>query len=175
MLAFYLSLLETQEEKDKFEQIYETYRPLLKHVAYQILHDSYLAEDAVHNAFLNMIKSLCDIDIKDCHKTKRFLVIVTENAAIDILRKHKRAPTEDYEQVEPTMSVTPDMLSRIAAEELADCIAAMPEIYRAPLELRVYHGLTDKQAADVLNISYAAVRKRMERARGMLSAALRDR
>ncbi|MBQ7089224.1 MAG: sigma-70 family RNA polymerase sigma factor [Clostridia bacterium] len=174
MLAFYLSLLETQEDKDKFEYLYEKYRPLLRHVAYRILHDPQLAEDAVHNAFLNMMKSLCDLEDLDCHKTKRFVVVVTENAAIDMLRKSGRIPLTDYEQAESSLSVTPDLLGRLSAEELADLLEAMPEIYRTPLELRVYHRMNDKQIADALNISHAAARKRLERARAMLSAALRD-
>lgn len=174
MLAFYLNMLETQEDKDKFEYLYTKYAALLKHVAYEKLHDSHLAEDAVHNAFLNIIKSFCTIEEVDSHKTKRFLVVVTENAAVDILRKQNRLPQVDYEEVEPFLSVTPDMLDRVSAQELAQKIAAMPDIYRTVLELRVYHGLNDKQIAATLDISGAAVRKRLERARADLAAALQS-
>ena len=173
MLTLYLSLLDTQEERDKFERIYTTYRPLLIHVAYDILHDTHLAEDAVQNAFFSIFRSLCAIDDSDCHKIKRFLVIVTENAAKDILRKKNRHPSVELEQVAPAVAITPDMLDGVAAEEIAKHIAALPEIYRIPLELKVYHGLSEKRIALVLGIGYAAVRKRLERARGLLGAALK--
>lgn len=172
MLLFYLSLLETQEDKDKFEYLYKRYSPLLKHVAYQKLHDERLAEDAVHNAFLNIIKSFCSIDDPTSHKTRHFLVVVTEHAAIDMLRKNNHVSQVDYEDVAPTLSVTNDILDGIVVEELSQMIADLPEIYRAVLELRAYHCMSEKQIATALNISYDAVRKRLERARAMLAAAL---
>lgn len=172
MLAFYLSLLEPQEDKDKFEYLYERYAPLMKRVAYQKLHDEQLAEDAVHNAFMKIIKSFCKIDDPNSHKTRRFLVVVTERAAIDILRKEKSSTRVSYEQIEPLLFVTPDMLEEISAQELAGMIANLPEIYRTVLELRTYHDLSEKQIATVLGISYAAVRKRLERARNLLAEAM---
>lgn len=48
----------------------------------------------------------------------------------------------------------------------------LPEIYRTVLELRTYHDLSEKQIATALGISYAAVRKRLERARNLLAVAL---
>ena len=56
MLTFYLSLIETEEDKSKFENIYETYRKVMFYTANQILKDEYLAEDAVHSAFLRILK-----------------------------------------------------------------------------------------------------------------------
>lgn len=39
MLFFYLSALDTQEERTKFEEIYKKYGKLMKYVAYNILRD----------------------------------------------------------------------------------------------------------------------------------------
>lgn len=44
MLLFYLSLLESQEDKDKFEQLYIKYASLIKYVALQKLKNEQLAE-----------------------------------------------------------------------------------------------------------------------------------
>ena len=56
MLIYYLQMLDTPEEKVKFEQIYLKYRGLMYQVADGILHNRQDAEDAVHNAFLRVIK-----------------------------------------------------------------------------------------------------------------------
>ena len=56
MLVYYLQMLDTPEEKVQFEQIYLKYRGLMYHVADSILHNRQDAEDAVHNAFLRLIK-----------------------------------------------------------------------------------------------------------------------
>lgn len=174
MLCLYLSLLETQEDKDKFERLYEKYSPLLKHVALQILQDEHLAEDAVHNAFLKIIKNFYEIGDISCHKTRHFLVIVTEHVAIDMLRKDRHAPYADYEKVAPTLFRPQELLDGIAVQELVAAIKSLPEIYRTVLELHAYHGMSERQIAAVLNTSYTAVRKRLERARAMLAAIIQE-
>lgn len=172
MLLFYLNLLETEEEKDKFRVLYEKYAPLMKSVALKKLRNEQQAEDAVHDAFVNIIKSFCEIDDITSHKTKRLLVIVTEHVAIDILRKNSRITHVEFEKIAPTLAITQDMLDNIAAKELAQVIANLPDIYRTVLELRAYHGLSDQQIAKVLDISHVAARKRLERARALLAAKL---
>ena len=54
MLIMYLQMLDTPEEKVRFEQIYLKYREKMFHVADSILHNDQDAEDAVHNAFLRI-------------------------------------------------------------------------------------------------------------------------
>ena len=75
MLFLCLGLLETEEEKTKFELLYEQYRKLMKYIAFGILHDEYLAEDAVHDTFLKLTKYLDNIEDTRSSKTKSFIVI----------------------------------------------------------------------------------------------------
>ena len=173
MLVFYLSLLKDDEDKSKFTDLYIKYSKLMKYAALQKLDDEQLAEDAVHTAFLNIIKSFYMVEDVDSHKTKRLLVVVTENVAIDMLRKNKRYSKISYEELEPILSIEPDMLDNIAVQELVEKITELPEIYRNVLELRAYHGLSEKQISAVLGVEYATVRKRLERARSMLAEKLR--
>ena len=172
MLFFYLSLLETEGDRAKFIQLYEKYRGLLIYVANQKLNDPHLAEDAVQTAFLNVVRNFHSVAEIDSHKIKRFLVVVTENVAIDMLRANRIYAPVSYEQLEPVLSVDEDMLDNVAVEELADIIRELPPIYRDVLELRAYHDLSDRQIAIVLGVEYATVRKRLERARSMLAAKL---
>ena len=51
MLAIYLSMLETNEEKNQFEQLYIKYKQDMYAVAYGILKNKEDAEDAVHQSF----------------------------------------------------------------------------------------------------------------------------
>lgn len=173
MLLFYLSLLKDDEDKSKFTDLYIKYSKLMKYAALQKLDDEQLAEDAVHTAFLNIIKSFYMVEDVDSHKTKRLLVVVTENVAIDMLRKNKHYSKISYEELEPILSIEPDMLDNIAVQELVEKITELPEIYRNVLELRAYHGLNEKQISAVLGVEYATVRKRLERARSMLAEKLR--
>ena len=53
-MMVYLQIIETSEEKTKFEQLYLEYRGLMYHIAYEILHNEQSAEDATHQAFVKL-------------------------------------------------------------------------------------------------------------------------
>ena len=57
MLQLYLQLLNTCSEQEKFKQLYETYHRLMHWEAQRVLQDRQLAEDAVQESFLRMIKN----------------------------------------------------------------------------------------------------------------------
>lgn len=46
MLGMYMALLDTEEQRNKFEYIYQKYCGFMYHVAMDTLGDHYLAEDA---------------------------------------------------------------------------------------------------------------------------------
>ena len=87
MLQFYLSLIESTEDREKFEVLYEHYKRLLKYVATSMLKDSHLAEDAVNETFIKVIDNMYSIGEIECHKTrfsslqflKTFVAICSEN------------------------------------------------------------------------------------------------
>ena len=69
-MLIYMSRIESNEDKDLFEGLYLKYRKHMKYIAMQILGDEYLAEDAVHNAFLKTISHLEKIHKIACQETK---------------------------------------------------------------------------------------------------------
>ncbi|MDE6749418.1 MAG: sigma-70 family RNA polymerase sigma factor, partial [Lachnospiraceae bacterium] len=83
----FLMMIDTPEEKRKFVILYEKYKYLMQKVATDILHDRFLAEDAVQNAFMNLVPHMNKIGDPDSAATKRYLITITKNAAIDIYRK----------------------------------------------------------------------------------------
>lgn len=44
MLTFYISMLETEEQQDKFSYIYQNYVGFMYHVAKEVVKEHYLAE-----------------------------------------------------------------------------------------------------------------------------------
>ena len=83
----YLMIIDSEENKRKFVVLYEKYRYLLMKVAYDVLGDNYLAEDAVHEAFIKVTKNMEKIGDVNSQETKRYLITITKNSAIDIYRK----------------------------------------------------------------------------------------
>lgn len=172
MLVFYLSVLDTTEERSKFEELYIKYGKLMKYVAYNILCDDALAEDAVHNAFLKLMKYLNKIDEVNCHKTKSFIVIVTESVSKDMYMKRKREATVNIDDNEQEIYVDSPDLDSIDTHVIAQAIEKLPDIYRDVLILRYVHQYKDAEIGDLLGISAVTVRKRLQRAKEKLMLIL---
>jgi len=100
LLAFYLSLLDTEEEKSKLEKLYIEYKSLMKFTASKILSNEVLAEDAVHDAFIKLTRYLDGIEEIISHKTKSFVVITVRNIALDMLEKEKKIKSCNIENIE---------------------------------------------------------------------------
>lgn len=58
MLAFYMMLIDDEQNKSKFEKLYYEYRDRMMYVALSVLHNNEDAEDAVHNAFIGIAKNM---------------------------------------------------------------------------------------------------------------------
>ncbi len=175
MLLFYLSLIEHEEDKSKFERLYNNYRKLMKYVAIEKLKDEYLAEDAVHEAFIKLTRYINGVDESDSHKTKAFLVIIVKSVCIDMLRKQNQDKSFGLEEIDNMGYMNDDSFKNLEVDEVYSVILSLSDKYREIIELKVYHNLSDKEIADVLGISNSAVRKRLQRAREILRNKLAER
>lgn len=178
MLSFYLSIIDTDQDKEKFEKLYTQYRRLMQYVAHDILKDDYLAEDAVHTAFIKIIANLNKIGDISCHKTKAFVVIVVENVAKGMYTKRKKHHTVSFDEIQYDITCESgeleQLMSRLSVERIATEIEALSELDSEILMLRYIQELTDKEISRLLDIKESAVRKRLERARQRLAARLEE-
>ena len=176
LLLFYLSLLDTQEEKSKFEKLYEQYRHIMKNTALGFLHDEYLAEDAVHESFIKLTRHLDKVEEINSHKTAKYLVIIVENTCRDMLKKNGKIQITEFDDgYMQSEEISTDFdFSKLEFEIILEKIKEMPDIYRDVMLLKFYNNLNDKEIADTLGISNSVVRKRLERAKKAFAAALSE-
>lgn len=176
MLTVYLSVLDTDEEKSKMEELYNTYKGLMLHIAFDILKDYDLANDALHNAFLKIAGHLHKLDEVSCHKTKAYLVIVIENVSKTMYNKRKKQDSISFDEIEYKISdgnnLEEDVSNKLTIQFVLDKIKLLPEIYKEVLTLKIVNDLSDKAIAEILGISNTAARKRLERARMKLTELL---
>lgn len=168
MLLFYLSMIKDEEDKGKFEIIYNTYRNLMLNRAYEILQDKSLVEDAVQEAFLRIIKNITKINMDNSHKTKGYVVVVLENVAKNMYNKSKKIVTVGFEEDYASADFTEELDRKNEAEYIAKLIELLPDAYRDVLVLKYINDFSDKEIASALGISNANARKRLERARNAL-------
>lgn len=161
-------------ERDRIEEIWYRYKGLIKYIALLKLKDEQLAEEAVQEVMVAVIRSSKKLEHCTDVELKGFLYLVTRNIAVDLLRKEKRRGADNMEELSLGAAPDSDPQQRLGERVLWDCIAAMPSVYRDVLELTVYYGFSSKEIARLLKISPAAVRKRLERARALVREALEE-
>ena len=174
-MLMYLSILDTQDEKEKFTEVYEQYQHFCWYVANQMLGDDHLAEDAVQETFLALTRHLDKIEVVESSKTRKFLMTIVKSKAIDILRKQKgELSMEELEYEIPTGE--PDALSQYITREnynaIVSSVLELEENYRVIFEYKYVHGLSDREIGDLLGISSKTVNVRYYRARKKLQFML---
>lgn len=174
MLLLYLSAIDSPEDKRKFELLYTKYKRLMYQVAYNILHDSFTAEDAVHDSFIILSKCLNNINDIECPRTKNYLVIIVRNVSINSYNKRKRHLNISFESLEPILErscyiSTEDIENNEAYEKLVNAILALPGKYADALFLKYDNKLTNAEIAKTLDISTDNVKKTMQRAKAALA------
>ena len=175
VMLVYLEMLETPEEKLKFEQLYFLYRDKMYAVAFKILHNENDAEDIVHESFKAIIENFEKINDISCHKTWNYIVTIVKNKSFTLYQKKKHHETSAYEDwVEVKMDFTPEKVTeeREIAEILAELIRSLPFPYKEVLYLQYYNALSGEEIAKFIDKTPAHVRKISQRAKAMLKEEL---
>lgn len=163
MLAFFLTTLESDEEQQQFIALYEQYHKKMEQISLHILNEQHDAEDAVQNAFFQIIRHFEKIYEIPCEELPFWIISIVKNEALMILRKRRKTiPIEDWNGVE----INVDRMT--GYNELVELFRNLPETYRAVLEMKLLIGYTDKEIAERLNISETAVSSRASRGRELL-------
>lgn len=162
MLSFYLSLIDTDEGKSKFEILYLKHRKVMMLEARKYL-DEKLAEDAVHTAFVKIADNIKKVGDPADIKTRNFAVIITRNTALDMLKKLGRE-TELSENMAEAEEIR---LTDSPLEKLS-------KTYRDVLILHYQYGYSVPETAKLLGLSRDATYKRIERAKQELAIIMKE-
>ena len=163
MLIYLLTLVDDEADRQKFTVIYQEFHGQMEKVALRILSEHKDAEDAVQNAWIQVIKHFYKVSEIPCEELLFWLISITKNEALMILRnKRKTVPLEDWDAA--TEISNSDMVYR----DLVALFTRLPETYRATLEMKFLLQYTDREIAVHLGISETAVSNRVNRGRTLL-------
>lgn len=168
-MLIYLQMIDTRQERLKFETVYELYQQLMYAAAFRILGNPQDAEDAVHDAFVRIAKNIKKISDPECPKTKSYIVTIVENQAIDLYRRKQRHP--QLPLAEETVGL---QLEYVGDNELARCMALLSARYRNILLLKYYHGYTTREIAAMMNLSHSNASKLEQRAKAKLEKLCKE-
>ena len=171
-----MTLIDTQKERDLFNVLYEKYRRLMFQVAMGVLGESYLAEDAVHEAFIKVAGHMEMVDSADSNRTKRFMITVAKNAAIDLYRRNRKLyqreiSVEDYDECTDAIVYQ----ETEEDDEIPELLRSLPAIYRDVFLLKYSALYENHEIAKILDIPEGTVRQRIARGKAMVTKQLEER
>lgn len=178
MISYYLSIVESDEDREKVAYIYENFYSFMVYTAKQVLKDNdYQIEDAVHTSMIKIIENLDLIDLTDIRRAKNFCAVVSRNTAIDMCKlKDNQNISMDSEIVQtledendPTEIVIKEDTYKIIMRE----IYSLSDTYRDICLLKYINRLKEREIALILNLPPKTVNVRIFRARQILKKALR--
>lgn len=171
LLAFYITMLETEQERKKMIEIYEEHKHALLLYALKVTgHNLEIAEDAVHNAFLAIIKEK-EKYFRLGSRDLRFLsVIIVRNKCIDLLRKEKPYADIPMDELEIFLEADEKPIDEriIASYEYAAIrkhMASIDEISRQVLIMKYVLDMSYKEIGEKLNMTTKHVETRIYRAK----------
>jgi len=178
MLA-YLMLINGDEQKKKFSDIYVENRKLLYNICYCIIKDEMDAEGIVHDTFVKIADNFHKYDSWKNEDIKKLSITIVKNLSIDYLRKRNRLSDTDIENVvlyNEYIDFLPEDKIEFDSRKnmIITLLEKLPEIYKEILDLKYYHGLSTNEMAEILNIKPKTVEVRLRRARNKMKELIEN-
>lgn len=161
-------------DPDAVRVVYRSYGRLVYSVAYSVLGNRGLAEEATQQAFLKAWRAANSLDEK--REMGPWLATIARRVAIDLYR------SETHRSADPLESVAPGDPALVSRPESAETVYDVWEVRRAVTDLpneeqeivRLQHfeGLTHAEIAERLRLPAGTVKSRSFRAHKRLAAEL---
>jgi RNA polymerase sigma-70 factor (ECF subfamily) len=135
-------------------------------IAFRILRDERLAEDAVQEGFLAVWRSAATFRAERA-KASTWVVTLVHRRAVDIVRREERRRAEPLEPVggqdtpDPAGSAEDEAWLGFERERVLGALAALPDAQRESLELAYYGGYSQSELAEMLGVPIGTIKSRM--------------
>lgn len=167
------NLLQAAAEGNRaaFAEIVSRYHQPVYRLVWRLTGGSADSEDIAQEAFVKLWRN--PAQVREAAALKGWLMRVASNAVIDRSRKPKHGDIEDVPEPSDPAAKTDAPLDRAQATRLIDAkLSALPDRQRLALSLVYFEGLTNIEAADIMEVSVEAVESLLARARRSLKESL---
>ena len=170
-------------DRAEFARLVDVYSGSIYRLGLKMLGNPQDAEDVLQNTFMNALVHLSSFEGRSSMAT--WLYRIATNEALMLIRKRKNIPLSideplegDTEFEEPIQIIDwccmpeEEMMSSEARKYMDQAIDQLSPSLRAVFVLRDIEGLSTEETSSVLNLSEAAVKTRLSRARMRLRELL---
>lgn len=162
-------------DKSAFGKIIEVYQRPVYNLAYRMLNNSGEAEEAAQEAFIRAYTRLDSYNPN--HKFSTWLLSITSNYCIDLIRKRRAILLSIDEPLPPHPSLMserasgpePQLVQSEQQEMVQRLLAELAPEYREAVVLRYWHELSYDEIAEMMDTTVSAIKSRLFRARKQLA------
>ncbi|MCB8949201.1 MAG: sigma-70 family RNA polymerase sigma factor [Ardenticatenaceae bacterium] len=162
-------------DKAAFGKIIEAYQRPVYNLAYRMLSNSGEAEEAAQEAFIRAYTRLDSYNPN--HKFSTWLLSITSNYCIDLIRKRRAVLLSIDEPLPPHPSLMserasgpePQIMQSEQEEMVQRLLAELAPEYREAVVLRYWHELSYDEIAEMMDTTVSAIKSRLFRARRQLA------
>jgi RNA polymerase sigma factor (sigma-70 family) len=169
-----LALIARADEQ-ALSELYRRFARLAYGLAFRILRDDALAQDAVQEAFLGVWRSAGRFTAERA-KPSTWLLTLVHRRAVDLVRREERRRTEPLQpDSEAADSEAPDEAELLNERQtIREALRKLPPEQREAIELAYYGGYTQSELAERLGQPLGTIKSRMFTGLGRLREALEE-
>ncbi len=155
------------------ERVYALWSRLFFSVARQVVSDSALAEDCVHDALVRVWRSPNRFT-GNREMLKGYLIACVRNESVGMVRREGRRDAREVKaaRLAPVTSVDPPVVDPVEAQRLQAALGRLPEEQRAALTLAYYGNKTHAEIAKELDAPLGTIKSRISMAMRKLQTDL---
>ncbi len=147
------------------------YSGLLYSVSLRYIGDETRAKDVLQDSFIRIFKYINKFD-SDKGSLQSWMRKIVINTALKTISKKSLESSTISIDINDKVSVQPDILDKMAADELLKLVMTLPEGYRQVFNLSVIEGFNHREIASMLNIKEVSSRSNLSRAKQLLRTKL---
>lgn len=154
--------------------LHSRYAGLARGLAFRVLSDRDLAEDAAQEAFVDLWKTAKTFD-PDRSSVRSWICVLAHRRAVDLARREARRRLADGSAGEldnESYSTEEVVMLRLEQRSVRDALDELNDRHRELIELAYYGGLTQSQLAQRFDLPLGTVKSRMFEALRRLGTTL---
>ena len=161
-----LVALVARGDESALGELYDRVGRVAYGIAYRILRDERLAEDAVQEGFLAAWRSAAAFRAERA-KASTWIVTLVHRRAVDIVRREERRRTEPLDlddradPADPSGSAEDEAWLGFERNRVQAAIRTLPDAQRETIELAYYGGYSQSELAERLGVPLGTIKSRM--------------
>lgn len=169
-----------RSDESALAELYDRYGGAAYGLAFRVLRDGALAEDAVQEAFLAVWRGAVRF-VPERAKASTWILTLVHRRAVDLVRREQSRRTEPLPETEAAgaeVSAEDVAWLRLERERVQAALTQLPDQQREAIELAYYGGFTQSELAERLGRPLGTVKSQMfaglQNLRGLIESSAKE-